>query len=177
MKQVIRRHFFGFAIIASALALAACHKAPPPAKGPHPLTPYQRTLVSEIRSSGASVVKQAEVLEIVMPTDRFFRSQTTHLKSRKIGAVNRIASLVKSYASFYRRPRISVTGYTDTVFSRQTRKKISLEYAREVAAYLWDKGISHRWVRVRGYGAKQPIASNKTVKGSAYNRRVVIRIN
>jgi len=177
MNSIIRRSTTSLLILVSVIILTACHKPPPAATGPHPLTPYQQSLVSEIRASGAQVIKQGERLQIVMPTDRFFRLQTVHLRRHKMPTMDRIATLVRSYASFYRKPRILVAGYTDTVFDRQTRKVLSLQYARIVASYLWGRGVPHRLARVRGYAARQPIASNKTVKGSAYNRRVVIRIN
>lgn len=179
MKHFIRQSLFVLVTLLTATVLVSCHQPPPkaPETGPHPLTPYQRSLVSEIRSSGAWVVKQGEVLQIGLPTDTFFRENTTNLKSNKLGAIDRVATLVKSYASYYKRPRISVSGYTDTTFSQQTRRRVSLLYAREVAAYLWNKGVSKNWVSVRGYGSKSPIASNQTPKGSAYNRRVVIRVS
>lgn len=181
MKRIMHRRFLGLMVIVSALILTACHKPPPPLPappaGPHPLTPHQKSLVSQIRQSGAKVVKQGEVLQIVMPTDTFFRRGTTRLKSNKIGAVKRMAYLVKSYIAPYRHPRVSVTGYTDKIFAHKTRKQLSTRYAREVAAYLWHRGVSQRWVRVRGAGASSPIASNRTPRGSAYNRRVVVRVN
>lgn len=179
MKRIVRRSLLGLMTLISALVLTACHKPPPPAQPmvPHPLTPYQRGLVSQIRASGAQVIKQGEVLQIVMPTDRFFRRGTTRLKGNKIYAVKRVATLVKSYIAPYRSPRVYVTGYTDMVFARKTRKQISTRYAHEVAAYLWNRGVSQRYVRVSGAGGSSPIASNRTPKGSAYNRRVVIRIN
>lgn len=181
MKRTVRS-LLSLAVIASALMLTACHKPPPVPAGPdmtgtHPLTPYQRSLVSQIRRSGVRVIKQAEVLQIILPTDTFFRVDTTNLRSRKIYAVSKIATLVKSYVSPYRHPRVTITGYTDHVFARQTAQQISKQYAREIAAYLWNKGLSQRLVRVRGYGSKSPIASNRTPRGSAYNRRVVIQVN
>lgn len=178
MKRVMRIFFVLIILLDGVFGLVACHKTSMHVStGPHPLTPYQRQLVSEIRSSGAYVVKQAEVMQIIIPIDRFFRSQSTNLKSSRLGAINRIATLVKSYASYYRHPRILVSGYTDMVFARERRKQLSKEYALEVAAYLWNKSVSRRWVSVRGYGAKHPIASQRTVRGGAYNRRVVIRIS
>lgn len=175
MERNVRRAILNLVVVASALVLTACHKPPSPPQGVHPLTPYQRKLVSEIRSSGAKVIKQAGVLQIVLPTDRFFRRGTTQLKSHKRYAVSRVATLVKNYSASYAHPRITVTGYTDQVFARKTQKKLSLQYAREIAAYLWHRGVSG--VRVYGAGAGSPIASNRTVRGAAYNRRVVVQVS
>ena len=41
--------------------------------------------------------------------------------------------------------------------------------------YLADKGVSNA-VTSRGYGERQPVASNKTAEGMQQNRRVVLRV-
>jgi outer membrane protein OmpA-like peptidoglycan-associated protein len=41
--------------------------------------------------------------------------------------------------------------------------------------YLQDKGVSNA-VTSRGYGERQPVASNKTAEGMQQNRRVVLRV-
>lgn len=179
MKRIVQS-FLSLVLVASALLLTACHKPTipaPNADGTHPLTPYQQSLVRQIRRAGGVVIKRAEVLQIILPTDRFFRQGTTRLRTQMTYTVNKVAILVKSYVAPYAHPRIRVTGYTDNVYSRQRQLRVSKAYAREIAAYLWSKGVSERLVLVRGYGSKQPIASNRTPRGAAYNRRVVIRIN
>ena len=180
MKRIFRQYALGLVVIVSTFIIAACHKPPLPSssfKGPHPLTPYQHHLVAQVRSSGARVIKQGRVLQIILPTDTFFRKNTTRLKRHKLYALDRVATLIKSYITPYRHPRITVTGYTDHIFNRTKRQKLSLNYAKEIVAYLWHRGVSQRNVRVRGMGATCPIASNRTAKGAADNRRIVIRIN
>ena len=180
MKRIFFKNLLNLTVVFFVLIITACNKLPSPSMSnaqPHPLTPYQHSLVTQARASGAKVIKQADVLHIVLPTDTFFRRNTTRIKRHKLEALNSITLLVKSYVAPYRHPRITITGYTDTVFARMTRQKLSTEYAKEIAAYLWHQGIAQRWLRVRGAGAASPIASNRTPYGSAYNRRVVIRIN
>jgi outer membrane protein OmpA-like peptidoglycan-associated protein len=162
------------------LGLTACHNpAPPPTQNlePHPLTPYEHSLVSDIQSAGAQVIKQGEVMQIVMPADTFFYTTSWKLRHRELTTIHRIASLVKSYTSRYQRPRIIVAGYTDTVFAKTAALQISKHMASTIAAHLWDKGVPHRWISIKAYGAKNPIASNQTSRGAAKNRRVVIKIN
>lgn len=178
MKCIFRGKFLGLLVL-GVLVLPACHKAPPPELPtvPHPLTPYQHSLVSGLRASGVSVIKQGEILQIVLPTDRFFRPGTTRLKRHKHSILREVAILVGSYVAVYRQPRITITGYTDTVFGPVTRQTLSLQYAREITENLWRYGLPRRGVRVRGVGAASPIANNETVRGAAYNRRVVVQIN
>jgi outer membrane protein OmpA-like peptidoglycan-associated protein len=143
----------------------------------HPFTPYQKSLVKQLRKSGVQVIKQAEVLQLVIPTDAFFYPQTTQLRRRRIDMIGVAASLVKSYIAYYKAPRMYVSGYTDGVFPRTTRRVLSEMYAKVIAAQLWENGVPQKNMRVKGYGARYPIGDNQTAAGSAYNRRVVIRIN
>ncbi len=41
--------------------------------------------------------------------------------------------------------------------------------------YLADKGVTNG-LSSRGYGERQPVASNKTEEGMQQNRRVVLRV-
>ena len=70
--------------------------------------------------------------------------------------------------------RWRIEGYTDNVGSSYTNKKLSLERAKSVLNYFVKKGIVKQRIKVVGLGESFPIASNKTKKGRAKNRRVVI---
>lgn len=177
MKNRFQPIMLSLAMAITAMLTACHHRLPPVPTTPHPFTSYQLSLVSQIRKSGAQVIRQGEVLQIILPTDTFFQTSTIRLKSQKQYAIGQVAALVKSYITPYAHPQITITGYTDQVFARKTRRKLSMQYAQEITAYLWHYGVSSRQLRVRGVGAALAIASNQTVRGSAYNRRVVIKIN
>jgi len=169
---------FGISLIVSVLlTVTACQKTPVLVGPYHPFTPYQMSLVKQLRKAGVPVIKQAEVLQIVLPTDKFFRFQTTRIRQSQVYYVGLVRSLVTSYISYYKRPHIRVSGYTDTVFSKMTRKGLSYQYAKVIAVDLWHGSIPQRWIVIKGYGARYPIGDNKTVVGAAYNRRVVVRVN
>lgn len=53
-------------------------------------------------------------------------------------------------------------------------KKLSLERAKSVGAYLIQKGVKESRISYMGYGASVPVADNKTEDGRAKNRRVVV---
>ncbi len=166
-------------ILMSAFLLTACQKKPLPQPEKAIYRPYnvkQQHLLAQMRSAGVQEIKQGDKVILVIPTDRFFQPQTTQLKHRRKKTMKAIAEFVKSYASFYARPRIYVYGYTDTVFSRKTRRELSKQYAKVVAAYLWNSKIPVKWVSVKGFGDQYPIASNRYPAGSVYNRRVMIVI-
>jgi len=182
MERLRLNKLFGI-ILASiiGLLLAACHQqqyiAEPLITPYRPISPYQESLLSRIRYAGIQVVRQGDLLRIIIPVDHFFKMPTTQIRSNKVHAIKDLARFVRSYASIYAHPIIQVYGFSDKVYARKTRRQISKEYATVIASYLWNAGISRSRLTVRGLGAQQPIATFRTPKGNAMNRRVEVRIN
>jgi len=65
-----------------------------------------------------------------------------------------------------------ITGHTDSRASDEYNMRLSLRRANAVAKV--GKSTGARITDVRGYGERQPVASNKTRSGKAKNRRVEI---
>ncbi len=72
--------------------------------------------------------------------------------------------------------RVSIEGHTDNVGGDAMNMRLSQHRAEAVRDYLVAKGISPDRLEAVGYGLTKPIASNKTVKGKAQNRRTEFRI-
>ena len=72
--------------------------------------------------------------------------------------------------------RISIEGHTDNVGKEVTNMRLSQRRAEAVRDYLVSKGVSPDRLEAVGYGPTKPIASNKTAKGKAKNRRTEFRI-
>lgn len=71
--------------------------------------------------------------------------------------------------------RIVVGGHTDSSGSESYNHSLSLQRARAVEAYLKEKhGLAPERFILKGYGKGVPIATNKTRKGQAQNRRVEV---
>ena len=72
---------------------------------------------------------------------------------------------------------ILVGGHTALAGTAAGRLQLSRERAASVAEYLIGKNVrSPGRVVIRGYGAEQPVADNRTPEGMAKNRRVEITI-
>lgn len=71
---------------------------------------------------------------------------------------------------------IEIAGHTNNLPDHAYCDKLSLERAKSVAEYLYDRGIRENRIQAKGYGKRNPIASNATVEGRARNQRVEIRI-
>jgi outer membrane protein OmpA-like peptidoglycan-associated protein len=82
-------------------------------------------------------------------------------------------------AEFLRKkPNVSllVEGHTDIVGTDEVNNSLSLKRAESVKNYLVAKGIDPKRIKTKGYGEKQPIASNSTEEGRRLNRRTELVI-
>ena len=70
---------------------------------------------------------------------------------------------------------IEVAGHTDSRGSDALNMSLSARRAETVLKYLHDGGVQNA-LTSRGYGERQPIASNNTDEGRQANRRVVLRV-
>jgi outer membrane protein OmpA-like peptidoglycan-associated protein len=70
-----------------------------------------------------------------------------------------------------------IEGHTDNVGSTEGNRRLGLERAEAVKAYLYEqhKIPLHR-INVISYGETKPVEKNNTSKNRAMNRRVVIRV-
>jgi OmpA-OmpF porin, OOP family len=87
--------------------------------------------------------------------------------------LNKAVEFVKKYPN----SKIKIEGHTDSIGTKKYNQKLSEERAEAVKNYLVSKGASkHTNISTVGYGESKPVASNKTAKGRAENRRAEITI-
>lgn len=70
-----------------------------------------------------------------------------------------------------------ISGFTDNQGKPEKNQALSEKRANAVMTYLKDKGIDEGRLTAAGYGETHPIATNKTAKGRAQNRRVELKLN
>lgn len=87
-----------------------------------------------------------------------------------------ILSKVSKIASLLNATKISVSGHTDSLGGTDLNRRLSTERAQAVQAYLKENGFQNIAIESKGYGFEKPLASNRTSKGRAQNRRVDILI-
>lgn len=101
----------------------------------------------------------------VMPTDQFFATD-----SYRIGSTGR-QSLLQFFADTRAKGYI-IAGHTDSRASDAYNMRLSNNRANSVARVARQAGA--KVLEIRGYGERQPRATNSTVAGMAENRRVEI---
>ncbi|OGT52720.1 MAG: hypothetical protein A3F17_03405 [Gammaproteobacteria bacterium RIFCSPHIGHO2_12_FULL_41_15] len=176
--KMIKKYSILLLSILVIFTLAACSNKPKRNTPVAYFDPLPPTLVAELRSGGVQIVQQGSRLQLILPTDKFFRLQTIQLKEEQADTMERIALYLKYFLKNHPTSTdITVSGYTDTVYNKVERQKLSRQYAEVVASYLWNQGFNQDQLRVTGYGSQHPVASITTPRGSSYNRRVVIQVN
>lgn len=83
--------------------------------------------------------------------------------------LNQVANVLRSHPEI---PMITVEGHTDDQGSAKLNRKLSLNRAKAVQAYLEHQGIDASRLNAMGFGPDRPADSNKTNEGRANNRRV-----
>jgi outer membrane protein OmpA-like peptidoglycan-associated protein len=71
---------------------------------------------------------------------------------------------------------VSIEGHTDDRGSDGYNQTLSENRAGAVREYLEGRGIDPGRLKSVGYGETKPIASNRTARGRASNRRVEFKI-
>jgi len=90
------------------------------------------------------------------------------IKKTSYAILDQIARVIKENPSFV----VEVCGHTDNIGDASKNLVMSQERADAVRNYLLVKGINEKKITAKGFGDKQPIASNATPAGRKLNRRV-----
>jgi outer membrane protein OmpA-like peptidoglycan-associated protein len=120
------------------------------------------------QSDSASVVLVAGEAPVVTVRFAFDSSGLTKVARRKIAFLRPYAAGAQS---------VQIAGHTDWVGSRAYNDRLGMRRAVSVRSALLN-GLrpQPRAVRMRSYGERRPVASNRGAAGRAENRRVVVRI-
>lgn len=129
-------------------------------------------LRKQLRSTGVSVVRDGDNINLVMPGDITFPTAGSDLRSDFYDVLDSVALVLKEFDKTI----IAVAGHTDSVGSDAYNQKLSEQRAQSVAAYLQRKNIEPARFEVIGFGERNPVADNATAEGRALNRRVELTL-
>lgn len=89
----------------------------------------------------------------------------------------RLDAVVAGNAGLAQVENITVVGHTDSIGSRRYNEGLAMRRATSVASYLSGRGIPPNHIAVGGAGETQPVASNRTRRGRAANRRAEVSVD
>ncbi|HJT72884.1 MAG TPA: OmpA family protein [Chitinophaga sp.] len=96
-----------------------------------------------------------------------FQTGKSSIKPSSYPSLNRLVEMLKNKGF-----SLKLGGHTDNVGNAQKNMALSKDRAESVKQYLVSQGANPSKIEAVGYGADQPIASNKTAAGRQKNRRV-----
>ncbi len=126
-----------------------------------------------IHSLGGTYSVLGDEVLVVLPADHLFDPAEVEIKEKAVPLLRRLTKILLTFGA----TPILITGYTDDVnLTDNHNNEFAYERAQNVAAFLWSHGIPHQWMTVQGLGTRPDVATNFTLEGSAYNRRIEISL-
>ncbi|MEM9685845.1 MAG: DUF5723 family protein [Bacteroidota bacterium] len=101
-----------------------------------------------------------------------FDTGRSSIKDASVSVLRSIIAILNEYPN----SKFVVEGHTDSVGRESTNQRLSDSRANAVKDYLTTNGVDQFRLSAKGYGEKNPIASNRTRAGRAQNRRVEINL-
>jgi len=117
-------------------------------------------------------IKELEVGETYSLPDIYFDTDSTVLKEKSIRVIEGFFEFLVDNSNV----KVEIQGHTDNVGSDDYNYILSEGRAESVYDELIAMGIPEEQITFKGFGESKPIATNKTSKGRAKNRRTVFVI-
>jgi OOP family OmpA-OmpF porin len=118
-----------------------------------------------VDASGCSFKEEIKLPGVVFETGK------ADLRPESLPVLEGAISTLKRYPDL----TVEVAGHTDSRGSDALNLDLSSRRAETVLKYLKDGGVTNT-LTSRGYGERQPVASNNNDEGRQQNRRVVLRV-
>ena len=103
----------------------------------------------------------------------FFATGKSLIQPRSFAMLDQVARVLQEHPEI---DRVVIEGHTDDRGNAEVNRKLSQARAEAVRDYLVSKGVESARLEAKGFGPDRPIASNKTERGRAANRRVAFII-
>lgn len=129
-------------------------------------------LRKQLRDSGVSIQRDGEKINLIMPGNITFSTNSSNINTNFTGVLNSVALVLEEY----NKTLIVVSGHTDSIGSVQHNQKLSEDRAGSVANYLRGQKILSERLDIVGFGEAQPVANNQSAGGRELNRRVEITL-
>ncbi|MBN4079019.1 OmpA family protein [Beggiatoa alba] len=95
------------------------------------------------------------------------------LKAKDRKRLDDVARYLKSDPAI---KRIEIYGHTDNIGRKRNNDKLGKRRSAAVKQYLVSKGVSASKFKLKSHGERKPKASNRSDKGRAINRRVLVTL-
>ena len=136
--------------------------------------PYERGKPSEDKAThGCPFAVRIDGSQIVILQQVQFPTGRAEIEPESFELLTEVAAVLEEHPEI---ARVAVDGHTDNQGSAQANLSLSQRRALAVVAWLTAHGIDARRLEARGFGARRPLADNRTSDGRARTRRVEFQI-
>ncbi len=104
----------------------------------------------------------------------FFDEDQTNLRGGGIDGLEKVAEAIKASPMV---TAVNIAGHTDDTGNAEYNEKLAKARAESVGSFLAAHGISTAQLKVNGFSASKPVATNRTAAGRQLNRRVEVYIS
>lgn len=133
------------------------------------------TIPGPVSNKGCPEVTNEVLKELkVQARAVFFVTGKAVLQTADKGETNGRLDAIKEILKNYPNAKFSIEGHTDSIGNAKSNQKLSEARAKVVMDALVAKGVNPENLTYKGFGASKPVASNKTAKGRAENRRTEV---
>ena len=117
----------------------------------------------------AQQVKKGQIFRL---NNTFFPADSSYITKQAAKELIRLRDFLIQNPSI----SIEISGHTNGLPEHDYCDRLSEDRAKNVAQYLESKGIAKKRLQAKGYGKRQPIATNENLRGRQRNQRVEIKI-
>ena len=121
----------------------------------------------------ANVQREQDILTVTLGSDLLFDVGSSQIKPEGQKQIRNVATVLNKYSD----TSIIIAGHTDSTGSASMNQNLSELRAQNAKLLIVDQGVHPSRIRIMGFGATAPLASNSTEAGRRLNRRVVITIH
>jgi len=129
-------------------------------------------LRKQLRDSGVSVVRDGNNINLIMPGNITFATESSYIDSEFIPVLSSVALVLKEFDQTL----VVVGGHTDSDGTAAYNQNLSEQRATSVARQLEAKGVIRERLETIGFGETTPFADNTNTAGKELNRRVEITL-
>ena len=122
---------------------------------------------------GAKVERQGDKLVVQFNSAILFDTAKWNLKAASQHDLSEFAKVLVQYPD----TDLVIEGHTDNKGKKVKNKKLSMQRAESVIAFLESQGVARPRMTPQGYGDEKPVGDNKTKEGRQANRRVEVQIS
>ncbi len=116
-----------------------------------------------------ATLKKGQIIKI---KNLYFDADSIVVNPKSIPALEELASFLKYYPEVV----IEIGGHTNGRPTHEFCDSLSEARAKSVAQFLYNKNIPYNQVEYKGYGKRQPVASDRYAEGRQRNQRVEIKV-